>query len=44
MGTVRMYIYEKSCGVWQAVHARESFVKTKPAEEHVIAGWQKHVS
>lgn len=26
----------------KAVHARESFVKTKPADEHVVAGWQKH--
>eukprot|EP00250_Pteridium_aquilinum_P013979 c21701_g1_i1 orf=95-970(+) len=28
----------------EVLHARESFVKTKPAEEHVVAGWQKHVS
>lgn len=28
----------------EALHARESFVKTKPAEEHVVAGWQKHVA
>lgn len=28
----------------EVLHARESFAKTKPAEEHVVAGWQKHVS
>ncbi|KAI5069591.1 hypothetical protein GOP47_0015892 [Adiantum capillus-veneris] len=28
----------------EAVHTRESFVKTKAADEHIVAGWQKHMS
>ncbi|MCO5581065.1 hypothetical protein L7F22_034941 [Adiantum nelumboides] len=28
----------------EALHARESFVKTRAKDEHIVAGWQKHFS
>jgi hypothetical protein len=32
------------CLLVQALFSRESFVKTKPAKEHLIAGWAPKVN